>query len=480
MAKDLKIQDLAKLYCEQISEQMIYVCDRKTFYEKDEEYLYYKPLDKEKIERKVAPFLSAQLNSNITQNTFNNFLIWLRIELKSLETINIRHAILNDHNVLDLHNLSISPYKDNQIIFYHINSNTPNQTDDCPIFKKFISEIIIDSTTKETDEISINYIQEIMGYYLMSKIEPPTACFLVGDGANGKSTLLSIIKQLAGGDDFVMENSIENLTTSKFDKNELRYKRLNICEEEQSKYIKTDAFKRLIDGGTIDSDVKFADRVRFKTNCKHIFASNDMINLGTMDYALRRRFKIIYFNRKFLPHEADKSLKTNDFIQSKFYDEFPGILSWVIQGAKRLIANNYAFSNNQIIEDNLDKYEQEVSSVVMFLRENFIPSKKDDNDITVSHYGRDRLYRIYQIWSKRVGRKAVSINNFRKDLKSILNMNAQPAWDKILNKTVRGYTLKLLDESDIRLETPDYQKELTNGFQNIPNEYTQPFPIKFD
>lgn len=63
---------------------------------------------------------------------------------------------------------------------------------DCPLFKKFLSTIF------RGDPMLIAYWQRVMGYALTGDIREQCLFVLVGDGRNGKSTLLGIFADIMG------------------------------------------------------------------------------------------------------------------------------------------------------------------------------------------------------------------------------------------------------------------------------------------
>ena len=62
----------------------------------------------------------------------------------------------------------------------------------CPLWENFLREIF------DNDTEMIRYIQKAVGYSLTGSTQEQCAFFLIGDGCNGKSTFLDIIRQLFG------------------------------------------------------------------------------------------------------------------------------------------------------------------------------------------------------------------------------------------------------------------------------------------
>lgn len=455
MAKVKPIQKIMAKFVERYVGKLVYVKEYNTFYLRDEQFGYF--ASKFKIKGDLHEFLSAELEHeysktglSITKATFDNAILWLKNKCEKIDNFNSSQILFANKQVLDLRTLNISPLNPKDHVFYFLNCNAPGFMDDCPIFKRFLNEVLVqenDDGTFSPDPELLNLVQEMFGYYLIDTIEPPTAFFLVGGGANGKSTILSPLEQMSGGDEFIMSNSIENLTTRQFDKSELRFKRLNVCSEEQSKYLRSDNFKAMIEGTRIHVDVKFSEPLSFQPKTKHIFATNRIPSFDSIDYGLKRRIVIIPFKRKFLPHETDKTLKTTNFRDSKFFPELPGIINWAMEGAQRLIKNNYVFSSCRAADEAMNDYQNNVSSVAMFVEENFEHTNKPDADFISIN----RLFGLYSIWCVRNKKKAFAKNTFIDELGN-LQIKSSTGRDKKENfgkNTVRGRHLDIKNESEM-------------------------------
>jgi P4 family phage/plasmid primase-like protien len=449
MAKPIQkiIQEFVEIY----GKDLIFVKEYGTFYLRNDQYGYYESAFKTKddVFRFFSWWLESNIDTSITKGIFENAYVWLKNKCKQFEEFNSSQILFNDSKVLNLHDLKITDHNPNDVIFYFLDCHAPQDTDDCPVFKKFLNEVLVcdfDGSSYPPDPELINFVQEMFGYYLIDKIEPPSAFFLIGDGANGKSTLLSVLEQLAGGKKFIMSNSVENLTTSRFDAAQLRFNRLNICTEEQSKYLRADRFKAIVEGSRIHADIKFGDPISFEPKTKHVFATNRIPLFDTIDYGLERRIKVVPFKRKFLAHQTDKSLKADKFKNSKFANELSGIVKWALEGAKRLIESNYTFPTCAAVEKEMDVYKNSVSSAAMFINENF----EKINDPDSSFISDIRLFRLYSEWCQNNNKKPFASNTFQAELKH-LKVESIVGRDKYYHSqvTCRGRRLEISKTSEM-------------------------------
>lgn len=445
--KNPPIQILMEEFAEKYKDNLLFVEEFNSYYWFDNLFHYYKPLKEIEIKAKIANFLEINLSGNITDSTFNNADTWLRLKVnKIIPEIESNLTIFNDGSVLNIETLEVRKYKKTDNIFYFINCRFPSKKDKCPNFFKFLNNIMVDEEDK-TDKQLIVLMQEMFGYYLLSTQEPPITFFLTGGGSNGKSTLQGVLEQLVGGPHFVMSNSIENLTTKDFHIQELRFKRLNVCNEEQSKYMQAAKFKAMVEGARVHGEIKFGEQFSFCPRTKHIFATNNMPAFDSLDYGTRRRIKIVPFMKTILPKDTNKAYKNKIWEKTAFAPELPGIVAWAIEGAKRLIANNYTFSTAASVEAEMLEYEAVVSSTVNFIRDNFEKAIKDQ--VGAEFFSSTRLYKIYHQWCKTAtNRKPVNSNIFRRELRQELKLKQMiMGWDRCENSNKRGFWLKQTPES---------------------------------
>ena len=167
--------------------------------------------------------------------------------------------------------------------------------------------------------------------------------WLIGGGANGKSTILNVVREVYGHDN-VSNASMRAL----FDRNQdarmravysIEGRVFNVCSEMDMQDISrdSDAFKRLCSGEAqtargIGKDIHDAEDIPFL-----IFAMNQRPSNRRMDAAFRRRIVEIQFNVSVRPEDMDSSLG------EKLKGELSGIRNWMIEGYRRLVADGFRF-----------------------------------------------------------------------------------------------------------------------------------------
>ena len=137
---------------------------------------------------------------------------------------------------------------------------------ECPKFQKFLDRVL---PSKDMQEI----VREYIGY-IFTDLKLEKALFFIGDGANGKSTLIYIIAALLGAKHNVCYNSVGNLCDkSGYYRTGLSNYLLNVCTEFSSRF-DPQILKQLISGEDITARTVFREPVTISNYCKFIFSAN--------------------------------------------------------------------------------------------------------------------------------------------------------------------------------------------------------------
>jgi P4 family phage/plasmid primase-like protien len=271
-------------------------------------------------------------------------------------------------------------------------------------FLQFLNQILVDEVTKEPDPQLIAIVQEMFGYCLLPTISAQTAFFLIGSGANGKSTLLNVLSSFF---DFKAISAIRlsDMTGSSFMLSELVGKQLNIVNEEESKYVRVDMLKHLISGEPVIAMRKYRSPISFVPKTKFLWATNDVPSFDKIDAALRRRLIFIPFHRSIPINERDPELT------KKLKEELVPILFWALEGAKRLMENTFRFSRSISSESMTKSVRLDRFPSLEFIEEQYeITDFEDDVVATMNLYDRFRL------WCDKNGFAKCSVKTFSKQI----------------------------------------------------------------
>lgn len=213
----------------------------------------------------------------------------------------------------------------------------------------------------EEDQNLIRLIGEIMGYTLIGGDPFLHRAFIFhGDGRNGKSTLLDVIKELLG------EHSVSSVSMDRlnepFSVVRMDGKLANIVEEAPST-INSEAFKKIVGGGTVAAARKHMDEYDLKVFARMFFACNDYPHFKDSSKGLKDRLIIIPFKKYIEEEDRDPTIK------KKLFLEMSGILNFAIKGYERLMLQGRVFTKAKAVEDSVDEYLSETDSVVSWGKE---------------------------------------------------------------------------------------------------------------
>jgi len=401
MAK-IKNQEIAEFFCddERHKKNMIYLREYDMFYRWENGW--YKEIPSFNMSRLVYRFIKSKFgNVNINRNIVSDIILQIKWSiLREVENHNAGYFALRDV-IYNLKSFETEPVDLEKIIIYFLDYPAEDLKGTPTTFLKFLETSLVIKDTVLPDFDLIDFVQEMFGFFLLDSMKGAGAFFLVGDGSNGKSVMANLIQKMIG-EQFCSAMSIQTMTTNNFAVQHLVGKKVNVSNEEESKYMKSDKFKALITGERISAERKFGDNFEFTPTTKYIFASNELPTFDNINYGLMRRIKIIPFFRRFSDKDQDKDL---DY---KLEREMPAIIGWALEGAKRFVANHYVFSTPSSSIDAGKEFESQISSAIRFVSDNY----EVDDSAFISN---DELYAKYRTWCGDNGKKPVNSFKFHND-----------------------------------------------------------------
>lgn len=176
------------------------------------------------------------------------------------------------------------------------------------------------------------FMQRMFGYALSGDTSAHALFFLYGTGANGKSVTIDTISGILG--DYHRTAAIETFTASTSERHPtdlagLRGARLvTAVETEEGRRWAESRIKTLTGGDRIAARFMRQDFFEFSPQFKLVIAGNHKPGLRSVDEAIRRRFHLLPFTVT-VPHE-----ERDPYLREKLHEEWPGILSWMIEGCR--------------------------------------------------------------------------------------------------------------------------------------------------
>jgi len=265
-----------------------------------------------------------------------------------------------------------------------------------PRFELFLDEIF----AGETDIVERKQmLLEMVGYTLLSTCRFEKFILLTGDGANGKSVVLSVLEALCGPGNYsaIRPEGLEE----DFLRAHLLGKLANIITELKEGEMLPDAsLKSLISGEIQTACFKHRGHFEFRPYATYWFSCNHLPNTRDFSDALQRRTLILDFKRKFEGSEADTGLI------DKLLGELPGILRMVVTALGAVIARGGEFTMCDSCIKQKDKWRVNNDQVRQFLADNC----EAGQELWISS---NDLYASYKKWAVEAGvQKPISRNNF--------------------------------------------------------------------
>jgi len=266
----------------------------------------------------------------------------------------------------------------------------------CPIWLETLEGIFGDKSAADKKQ-HIEVLQEFFGLGLTKETKYEKALFMLGEGRNGKSTLLFALENVLGQANYSAV-TLEALIKPNY-VSEIYGKLANVSIETNAKSSIYDAmFKAIVSGDTIAADRKYGHPFKFRPFCKMIFALNNMPQVNDKTDAFYKRLITLRLTRQFADAEQDRALK------GKILSELNGIFLWMVQGYQRLRDRGY-FDPGENIEAETNEYRLENNSVLSFVDEKC----HLDN---LHMIPKDNLYEVYRDWCKASGMMALSKKKF--------------------------------------------------------------------
>jgi putative DNA primase/helicase len=228
-------------------------------------------------------------------------------------TIDLRTGLLREHRKEDLIT-KLCP------VDFSVNAK-------CPRFLKFLTRILGGSADLP------NYVQRVFGYTLTGVVSEKACFCLLGEGNNGKTTLLELFRYILG--DYATQVMIDTLMTKRShesnaslaDLADLRGARLvTTSETEEGQKLAEGKLKYLTGMGEIKTCRKYENFFTFSPTHKILIDANHRPTVRGTDTAIWIRLKPIPFTITIPKDEIDRDLL------EKLKGEAPGVLAWAVEG----------------------------------------------------------------------------------------------------------------------------------------------------
>ncbi len=250
----------------------------------------------------------------------------------------------------------------------------------------------------------IEYVQKMVGLSAIGKVYVEALIIAYGEGRNGKSTFWNVIAKVLGT--YSGNISADMLTVGcrrnvKPELAEAKGKRMLIAAElEEGMRLNTANVKQLCSTDEIYAEKKYKDPFSYTPTHTLVLYTNHLPKVGAIDKGTWRRLIVIPFDAKI---EGSADIKNYaDYL----YEKAGGaILTWVIEGARKVIADNYKIEPPQKVRDAIEQYKDNNDWLGSFLHE------RCEVDESYSEKSGD-VYNEYRIFCNQMGEYARSTTDF--------------------------------------------------------------------
>lgn len=363
----------------------------KTFYCGGKFYRYEHGVYDEKLNEEILNIIKKHCNDtylkkNHLTNVSDEWKVDITIRPDELNNepyiLNLKNGLLNLKTMeLKKHN-----YYYKSTIQLNVNYKPELNFKDAKLFNQYLDKCIPEEETRLQ-------AQEMLGYTYFG-VCPEKFFILTGETNTGKSTFLDIIEFIIG------EKNKSNIPLQKLDENfktvHLFNKLINICADLPQSALKDVGNLKMLTGGDwIYAEHKGVDGFNFKNKAKLIFSCNQLpLNEAEQSEAFYNRLILLLF-----PHRISNE-NINPNFKNELMAEIDYIFLWGLEGLKRLLRNNFQFTESKDSIDLKAKYKKDSDPIQLFL-DNYCEFD------TMSSEGIEgnELYGYYNTWSKELGYK---------------------------------------------------------------------------
>ena len=289
------------------------------------------------------------------------------------------------NGILNIKTRELSEFNPDRVFFNKTNA-IYNSEANCPNIEKFFEEIM-------KDKEDVNLMYEIIGFCLLKEYLFEKSFMLVGNGRNGKSKALSLIKYFLSPENCA-SIPLSQLIPTSTSVAELHNKMVNLAGDLSNHDLKdTGMFKQLTGRDLITAKRKYLRDLFFTNYAKLVFACNDLPRVYDTSPGFWERWVIVEFPFHFVKQDVYDSLDSDEQKKSKIIDEdilsnlitpqeLSGLLNLALDGLDRLLQKR-DFSYTKSMKDIKDMWIRKSDSFTAFcmdkIEENYAKfiTKKD-------------------------------------------------------------------------------------------------------
>lgn len=317
------------------------------------------------------------------------------------------YALNTPAGIVDLRTCELRP-SDPAVLCTKSTAVTPG-TEGADLWRSFLETI----TCGDAD--LADYLQTVAGMAALGKVFTETLLIATGDGGNGKSTFFNTLARVLG--DYATSVRPALLMTGNQNNGAelaaLRGVRLALAAEtEEGQRLDVATVKALCSTDRVAANPKYKPPFSFTPSHTLVLYTNFLPRVGSSDRGTWSRLTILPFNA----HLRDTAGERKDFAEILFTQAGGAVLSWMIEGARRFIANGYKLTPPAVVREALADYRKSCDWLGAFIEED---CEQGENYVTSSK----ELYQRYTAYCQVNG-------DYRRDSRDFTHAMQSAGFDK--------------------------------------------------
>lgn len=259
-------------------------------------------------------------------------------------------------------------------------------------------------------------LEESIGYCFFRQNELSKSFILTGDGSNGKSTFLDMVKNVVSRQNYVALDMDE--LSERFSTSSMFGKLACFGDDSNDDFLQGKAlsqFKKVVSGNDLKGENKGQDVFFFKPYIKLFFSFNSLPRMRNKGFeAIKRRLVIIPFNAKFSKSDPDFDPLITWKLKKEDVAEY--LIQLGIKGLKR-IQENQGFTDSEKVRNEVDQFEKDNNPLLLFLDE------YEEADI-LNHETKE-VFLNYSVFCDENGFTPMAKQTFTKEVNKRLNSTSK-------------------------------------------------------
>lgn len=346
--------------------------------------------------------LIVKLIPNLSMTKKREVKDYIKDKCNSIEESSDKYICLAN-GILDIKTLQLQAHTPEIITRNKINLNYYEHKQNEEI------DTIMNNLAVNDNEI-IQLLYEMIGYCLYRGMPFQKVFMLVGNGANGKSTLLNMITRVLGEEN-VSHVDLKEISTNRFGKSELYMKLANIADDCSSSYLEDiSTMKRLTGESYTSIEFKGQNSFSAKINTKMIMSYNTLPRINDTTNGLNRRLVIIPLNAVFKKTNNNYDPFISEKLRKKENLEY--VLYRSVEAIHEVLKRK-EFTVPTQVKLETEEYMKTNNPVLCFLSEVY-----EDEDISAIPCV--EVYEAFNVWKIENGLKSnMSLTTFGKEMRKL-------------------------------------------------------------